>query len=342
MNPDPRRVEAIFAAALEKSSGAEQLAFLNEACAGDAALRQRVEALLKAHVEADGFMQGADSLPITEGNEAPAPKTGEATIGVERDASQDAPVGTTIRYIGDYELLEVIARGGMGVVYRARQVTLNRVVALKMILAGQLASARDVERFKIEAEAAGGLDHPNIVPIYEVGEFEGQHYFSMKLVEGGNLTSSSRDSKERAAPTIARLVATIARAVHHAHQRGILHRDLKPANILLDLNGQPNITDFGLAKRVEGTSGMTQSGAIVGTPGYMAPEQVRAEKQLTTAVDIYGLGAILYELLTGRPPFQAKTPFDTLKEVLERALTAAENVAVPPVINGAVGNNACR
>ncbi len=208
----------------------------------------------------------------------------------------------------------------MGVVYRARQVTLNRVVALKMILAGQLASAGDVKRFKTEAEAAGGLDHPNIVPIYEVGEFEGQHYFSMKLVEGGNLTSFSRDPKGNAhAPSkIAHIVATIARAVHHAHRRGILHRDLKPANILLDDKGQPNITDFGLAKRVEGTSGMTQSGAIVGTPGYMAPEQVRAEKQLTTGVDVYGLGAILYELLTSRPPFTAKTPFDTLKEVLER------------------------
>jgi eukaryotic-like serine/threonine-protein kinase len=256
----------------------------------------------------DGFVKSMHKVQV-----------GDPTIGT--DGSPDGPTDLPrIRYIGDYELLEVIARGGMGVVYKARQVTLNRVVALKMILAGQLASAGDVERFKTEAEAAGGLDHPNIVPIYEVGEFEGQHYFSMKLVEGGNLTSFSKEPKatSHAASTIARLIATIARAVHHAHQRGILHRDLKPANILLDDKGQPNITDFGLAKRVEGTSGMTQSGAIVGTPGYMAPEQVRAERQLTTAVDVYGLGAILYELLTGRPPFQAKTPFDTLKEVLER------------------------
>src|SRR5579872_2029756 len=159
--------------------------------------------------------------------------------------------GTHLRYFGDYELLEEIARGGMGVVYRARQVSLNRQVALKMILAGQLASPQDVQRFHTEATAA------------------------------------------------ARLLQTVARAVHYAHQRGTLHRDLKPANILLDANGAPHVTDFGLAKRVEGGSNLTQSGAIVGTPAYMAPEQARAEKALSTAADVYSLGAILYELLTG-------------------------------------------
>src|SRR5690242_17686682 len=198
------------------------------------------------------------------------------------------PRPRTVRYFGDYELLEEIARGGMGVVYRARQVSLNRPVALKMILAGNLATPALVQRFHTEAEAAARLDHPHIVPIYEIGEYEGQHYFSMKLFEGGTLADrisglrgslfqpdrrlARTDAENRNFQTV-NLGSKIARTVQYAHERGVLHRDLKPTNILLDNQGDPHVTDFGLAKLLEDDSSLTKSMAVLGTPSYMAPEQ---------------------------------------------------------------------
>ena len=219
---------------------------------------------------------------------------------------------------GDYDLLEPIAQGGMGAVYRARQRGIDRVVALKMILAGRFASDAEVQRFRTEARAAGALDHPHIVPVYDVGEHEGRHYFTMKLVAGGSLAGRLRDFA--ADPkTAAALLAQVARAIHHAHQHGVLHRDLKPSNILLDAHGLPYVTDFGLARRLDDDSGLTVSEAVLGTPCYMAPELAAGgAKQATVAADVYGLGAILYELLTGHPPFQADTRLETLRRVQEQ------------------------
>lgn len=220
------------------------------------------------------------------------------------------------RSFGDYELLGEIARGGMGVVYRARQKSLNRIVALKMVLAGQFASLAEVQRFHAEAEAAAGLDHPGIVPVYEVGQCAGQHFFSMGYVEGRSLAAKVADG-----PLLPREAAeitqTTAEAVHYAHTHGVIHRDLKPANVLLDKSGQPRVTDFGLAKRVEAGPALTVTGQILGTPSYMSPEQAEVRtNDIGPASDVYSLGAILYELLTGRPPFRAATPLDTLLQVI--------------------------
>jgi len=245
--------------------------------------------------------------------------TANPDASVQRPSAETAGCGPlgSVRYFGDYELLAEVARGGMGVVFKARQVSLNRDVALKMILSGQLASAADIARFHAEAKAAANLDHPNILPIYEVGEHLGQHYFSMKLIPGGNMATKVAEWVKDLKAAVA-VFGKVCRAVDFAHRRGILHRDLKPENILLDADGTPYVTDFGLAKKVEGDSNLTQSGAIVGTPSYMAPEQARAEKGPTTAVDVYALGAILYELLTGRPPFRGSNVMDTVLQVLNR------------------------
>jgi TolB-like protein/predicted Ser/Thr protein kinase/Tfp pilus assembly protein PilF len=219
--------------------------------------------------------------------------------------------------LGDYELLEEVGRGGQGVVFRARQKSLNRIVAVKVIGLGQWATPAHLKRFRLEAEAAASLDHLCIVPIYEVGERDGQCYFSMKFVEGGQLDEvvehspiSIRQATE--------LVAKVARTVHYAHEHGILHRDIKPGNILLDANGEPQLTDFGLARLVESESTVTRTLEVLGTPSYMAPEQAAGNNTgLTATTDVYGLGAVLYQLLTGHPPFAGGTTYETIKLLLE-------------------------
>ena len=210
----------------------------------------------------------------------------------------------------------------MGVVYKARQKRVKRLVALKMILTGQMASNEERERFLREAEMAANLDHPNIVPIYEVSESRGCPFFSMKLVDGESLSYLIKQKRQQQSgydPDAAQLTATVARAVHFAHERGFLHCDLKPSNILLETDGRPYVTDFGLAKRASEDSSLSISGAILGTPSYMAPEQASGSRRgLSPATDVYGLGAILYELLTGSPPFRNGTVMETVVEVLER------------------------
>ena len=219
--------------------------------------------------------------------------------------------------LGDYELLEEVGRGGQGVVFRARQKSLNRTVALKVISLGQWASKAHLKRFRLEAEAAARLEHPGIVPIHEVGERDGSCYFSMKFVEGGQLDEVARREPMPIRRAV-ELIAKVARTVHYAHEHGILHRDIKPGNILLDAKGEPHLTDFGLARLVESESSVTHTLEVLGTPSYMAPEQAVGNNAAVSSVtDVYGLGAVLYQLLTGQPPFAGGATYETIKLLLD-------------------------
>jgi WD40 repeat protein len=359
MNPGAPDIKALFAEALQRAPGPDRDAYLDAACAGDPGLRARLVDLLAAHGQAiailgpAGAPAAADStLTFARGRSPFDPTDAEPTVAsgpvpaappldpTEADGTTPdpdshpaaLPRGTAVRYLGDYEIRRELGRGGMGVVYEARQMSLNRPVALKLVQAGPLAGTADLRRFRNEAEAVALLDHPNIVPIYEVGEHEGQHYFSMKLVPGGSLVPllGRYPADPKAA---ARLVAEAAEAVAHAHARGVLHRDLKPDNILVDADGHPYLTDFGIARRLADDSDLTRTGVPLGTPKYMAPEQADNRRgSITTATDVYGLGAVLYALLTGRPPFTG----DHLADILAKVRTEPPvpprklNPSIPP------------
>jgi len=276
-----------------------------------------------AEIPADAPEEGCPGCFYEAALNAPG---SESVNGVDDSVDLEKPARGTTRSerlakvlgeLGDYELLEEVGRGGQGVVFRARQKSLNRTVALKVISLGQWASKAHVKRFRREAEAAASLDHPCIVPIYEVGERDGQCYFSMKFVEGGQL-----DEVVRRAPMsirqAAELIAKVAHTVHYAHEHGILHRDIKPGNILLDQKGQPHLTDFGLARLVETESTMTRTLEVLGTPSYMAPEQAMGNNSaVSSATDVYGLGAVFYQLLTGQPPFAGGATYETIKLLLD-------------------------
>lgn len=273
-------------------------------CSDDAELCERCQTEVTLHsgpsTQSDG--EASTLAPTT---------AGKNLAGRDADHSLDWEG----KDFGDYLLLEEIARGGMGVVYKARHKKLNRMAAVKMIRGGQFSSDEEIQRFHIEAEAAARLDHPGIVPIYEISSHEGQPFFAMKFVEGGSL-AAHRERMRKSPRKMVAFIAKVAQAVHHAHQRGILHRDIKPANILIDEDDNPLITDLGLAKNTATDSNLTQTGVVVGTPSYMPPEQAQTGQELTTAVDIYSLGAILYEMLVGRPPHQGKTVVETVMHVI--------------------------
>jgi hypothetical protein len=321
--PAFRLVEQLFHQAAARDP-AQRSAFLDEACAGDTELRAAVEELLKF----DDAAKNTDSFLAN-----PLVHAVEATASEQATQSQDLPesaAATAPPSIPGYEVLEEVGRGGMGVVYKANQTSLNRLVALKMLLPAWLVSPTQLARFRTEAETLARLHHPNVVPIYDVGEAEGRPYFTMAYVGGPNL-GKFLDCRPQDPAASARLVEVLARAVHAVHQCGIIHRDLKPANVLLALpDGQvadgyrpsledydPRITDFGLAKDLAAGAGLTLSGTVMGTPCYMAPEQARGHgRPIGPAADVYSLGSILYEMLTGRPPFAVTTPAQIIAQLL--------------------------
>ncbi len=282
-----------------------------------------LDEVVQAHPEFEEDLRELwGAILITEGVAREAKKVSEDSptqILTDSLLESTRPVWQTPSEIGDFKIIREIGRGGMGVVYEAEQQNPHRKVALKMLLQGQLAPETDFIRFQAEAQAVAQLDHNNIVALFEVGSHENIPYFTLRLIEGENLATKITRDGPLSPREAAQLLAPICSAIHYAHSKGVLHRDLKPSNILLDDQGTPYVTDFGLAKRMEAGATLTQSGAILGTPSFMAPEQAQGNRgQLSPQSDVFSLGAVLYYLVTGRPPFQAQTPLDTVLSVLEQ------------------------
>ena len=306
--PEFNRLEQLFFLVAEIDSEAGRQKFLDEACSS-LSLRKQVERLLLANRKAPDFLENRPLFSLEGIDEENAP------LVLELDGLLNSGHDSSLpRRFGDYDLLEKIAHGGMGVVFKARQMSLNRTVALKMISAGEFAGPDEIERFYVEAEAAARLDHAGIVPVFDVGCHQGRHYYSMAFVDGKSLAERIHDAPlpPRQAALVVQQLAT---AIQVAHDQGIIHRDLKPGNVLMDEREQPRITDFGLAKRVTGGSGLTMTGVVLGTPSYMPPEQTTGSPA-DAAADIYALGGVLYATLTGSPPFAGSTQVDTILQVL--------------------------
>ncbi len=312
-------------------------AYLQELHAGRQPDREK---LLAEHPELADMLRCLEALdqlapsrtnPLPPADSAKGEK-GDATLS-SKVASPFSPGGITD--FGKFELLHEVGRGGMGVIWKARQKDLDRVVAVKMILANQLASREQIDRFVAEAKTMARLHHPHIVRIHETGQQAGQHYFVMEFIAGCSLAERLRAHGPLPPDQAARALLPVARAVAYLHEQGIVHRDLKPSNILLDEQGQPYVTDFGLVKMLGTASGATATGAVLGTPAYMAPEQAAGRlDQVGPLSDVYSLGAILYELLTGRPPFQEENPLETLVQVIEGEPTRPRGLdpAIPPAL----------
>jgi hypothetical protein len=312
---------------LSELRGPEAQAALERLVAAHPSLAGQLRELFAAMLVTDAVAE--QSTIFHPGSPAAEDRSGRgqpSTVSLGASPTDSLPLGTTgflpgvtplPAGFGDYELLEEIGRGGMGVVYRAVQQSLGRTVAIKMLLRRDLATPADLSRFRSEAEAAAQLDHPGIVSVFEVGECDGHPFYSMQFVEGTTLARRLLAGRLPAREA-AGLLAKVADAVHAAHARGVLHRDLKPSNILIDAGGEPHVSDFGLAKRLEADQSVTHTGAILGTPCYMSPEQAAGSRgDVGPTSDVWSLGAILYQMLTGRPPFQASSPMDTLLAVLE-------------------------
>ncbi|HJZ56959.1 MAG TPA: serine/threonine-protein kinase [Gemmataceae bacterium] len=310
---NPERLEELFHLWREEMTARGRELSAAELCRDCPELAPELERRIRIVRRFEALLEPADGITVRTSIGLPV------VVGPDREAVPTPP---------GYEILGKVGEGGMGVVYKARHLALNRIEALKMVRAGEFAGPHELARFRFEAEATAGLEHPNIVTVYGVGEVNGRPYLAMRWVDGSRL-ADRRPGSPRAS---AALMAKVARAVHYAHHRGILHRDLKPANILIDAAGEPFVADFGVARRLDPDSTVSHGGGLVGTPAYMSPEQASGSPNLTVASDVYALGVVLFELLTGHLPFLGTSCLELLKQVVEAQPVAPRklNPAIDP------------